>query len=321
MVLKKWDNYEDLQKAKTHSLRITAPAEMEVRIMFDFLKNKKDESTIPEPQLAMELTQEADELMENNDPKRAEKQYKRAFEIYTRLSKEEPDKYRNDLAHCATGLGGCCEAGEKYHDAYDMYMVALELYREGSSDENAESIALVAETGCNIGDTYFFRNKYDKAEEEYKKALDIYIGLMEKEGEKYLEDIAYCYDCLAKSSSGKEEYSRSIEYYEKVIEIYCKLIADHKGNKLDEVNVDYNDELAGVYGDIGYIYSCCKNYDDAEKYYLKAAEIFEKLANVDPENFGDSLASQYADIAALYEDMGKPELAKEYDSRSQGLGI
>ena len=296
-------------------------AATEVRTMFDFLKGKKDEELKADPELALSLSEDGDRLLEDNDAKKAEKQYKKAFDIYTQLNTSEHDKYKSQLAHCASGLGSCYEILEKYSEAYELYLVALDFYKEDISDEKPESIELLADTYCNVGDTFFFRNKYDNSEKEYKEALDLYIKLAGFDSDKYLENIAYCYDCLAKSSSGKEEYSRSIEYYEKVIEIYLKLIADHNGSEFDEISIDYNDELAGVYGDIGYIYSCCKNYDDAEKYYLKAADIFRKLATNDPETFADSLASQYEDLSALYEDMGKQDLAKEYDKKYQNLDI
>ncbi len=287
--------------------------------MFEFLKNKKGDELKIDPQLALELSDEAEDLLEDNEPKKAEKQFRKAFEIYKQLNADEPEKFRSELAHCAAGLGSVYELLEKYNDAYEHYLIALELYKELLSKDNDESSELLAETYCNIGDTYFFRNKYDDSEKEYKNALEIYIELVGKNCDKYLEDVAYCYDCLAKSSSGKEEYSRSIEYYEKVIEIYNKLIADYNGSQADDTSIDYNDELAGVYGDIGYIYSCCKNYEDAENYYLKAAYIFKTLASIDPEEYSESLISQYEDLAALYEDMGKTDLAKEYDKKSQTL--
>ncbi len=61
------------------------------------------------------------------------------------------------------------------------------------------------------------------------------------------------------------------------------------------------------------------NFEDAEKYYLKAAEIYYELAKVDSYEYADSLAEQYEDLSTLYEDMEKPELAKEYKRRAKNV--
>ena len=289
--------------------------------MFDFLKNKKNIPEEPDPAIAAELMAKGESLMEKNEPKKAEKYYSKAMDMYISLFEEDEETYREKAAVCADGLGAVYESLEKYTDAFEQYTLASQLLEEAADAEHPEILEQLADANCNIGDTYFFREMYDDAEKQYNKAMDMYLKLLSSNNEEYLENVAYCYDCLAKSSSGKEDYHISIEHYEKVIEIYEKLVADYKGSPLDGKSISLRDELAGVYGDIGYIHSCIGGYEEAENFYLKAAEIYRELAVNDPDSYSDNLSAQYADLAALYEDMDKPELVREYKKLSQDLDI
>ncbi len=289
--------------------------------MFEFIRNKKNEPLRIDPAYAKELTEQAQSLMERDEPKRALRLYLKAMEIYDTLFGSDPETYRKQTAACADGLGAAYENLEKYSDAYDRYLFSAELLKELADPAHPEEMKDLADAYCNLGDTFFFRNKYDHAEKEYHKALELLYQLVGIDSAAYLEDLAYCFDCLAKSYSGKEDYTHCLEYYDRVIEIYQKLIADHKGSPLDEVYIDLNEELASVYGDIGYIYSCCKKLEQAEDYYLRAASIFRNLAAQDPDHYTESLAAQYEDLAALYDDMNNHELAKEYKKKAQNPDI
>lgn len=291
--------------------------------MFDFLKNrqKDTDNDKADPVYADELIIQADGLVEKGDMKKAEKIYLKALDILIALYEEAPDDYRTAAAKCADSLGSVYENMEKYTDAFEEYSLVAQLLAEKEAENNPDMLEQLADAYCNIGDTYFFRERYDEAEKEYNRAMEIYIRLLNLDGGEYLEDIAYCYDCLAKSCSGKEDYIISIEHYEKVIEIYEKLISDYKGSPLDGESIELHDELAAAYGDIGYICSCIKNYEDAESYYIKAAQIYRDLAVNDHDTYSDSLSSQYADLAALYEDIGNTSSAREYYEKSQNLDI
>lgn len=283
--------------------------------MFEFLKYKKELEEPDSPELAQRLLVKAEELNENDEPKAAEKLCTRAHDILSALYKEEPDKYRSSFAECSSALGSINASLEKYDSAYDMASLACELYSELASDGTDEHMELLADEYGNIGDTFFFRSNYDEAQKQYEKSLEIYSRLSEN-NRKYSEDVAYCYDCIAKAESGKENYTAAIEHYEKIISIYDKLIEENSSAN-EEILRGYKDDIASAYNDIGYAYSCVKDFEDAEQYYLKAAEIYEKLAGDDAYEYIEELASQYDDLAALYEDMDKPDLAKIYRKKAQ----
>lgn len=278
--------------------------------MFDFLKGKKEEDIPADPQTARELCIEAEKLNEEDEPKKAEKLYQKAFSCVYKLYSEEPEKYGFELASCASELGNTQQNLEKYEEAGKMFNIAAEIIDALAVNGDKDLQEAMADIHLSIGDTYFFKDKFDAAETEYLFSLEVYERLEDKFG-GYIEDIAYCHDCLAKSFSGRENYTAAIGSYEKIISVYEKLIADSNGASAEDID-PLKDDLAQAYSDIGYAYSCAKDYEDAEKYYLKAAEIFKKLAASDPEEYTDKLVSQYQDLSVLYSDMKKPEISDEY---------
>ena len=284
-------------------------------ILFDFIKIKKELEEPDSPEFAERIMAQAKEYYENDDFKNAEKLCMRAHHIYSSLYSDVPEQYRENFAACSSLMGSISEGLEKYQEAYDYYQLGCELYEQLSNNDQTFS-ELLADEYSNVGDTLFFRSDYDKALKYYNRSLEIFSKLREKNG-KYAEDIAYCYDCIAKSESGKENYTSAIEYYEKVIEIYNSMLGKLSDSDENEKIKDLRDDLASVYNDTGYMYSCVKDFEDAEKYYLMAAELYKKLASQDAYEYTEELASQYDDLAALYEDMEKPDLAKLYHKKAQ----
>lgn len=289
--------------------------------MFEFLKNKKYTDEPNSPELAQRMQNDAEDLNDNDEPKKALKLCLKAYEIYTEFYSKDSDKFKPSLASCCNTLGNIYNKLDKYDESYVYHNIAQEIYTELSASGDPGYRELLADQYSNIGDTFFFKGNYEAAEENYKKSLEIYTELSESDHDRYDEDVAYCYDCIAKAYGGMENYTSSIEAYEKVIKIYEDLISGDIYDSPDEKEIEYNDGLASAYNDIGYTYSCVKDFEDAEKYYLKAAEIYRILTKIDAYEYSYDLSVQYEDLAALYEDMGKPELASEYEKKAKKLGL
>lgn len=300
--------------------KIYKKAKEDELLMFEFLKNKNNIHEPDSPKLAQRLKNEAEKLNDNDEPKKALKYGMKAYEIYTALYAEDMETYKPFIASCCDILGSIYNKLDKYDESYTYHNIAREMYSDLSADGSAEYRELLADQYSNIGDTFFFMENYQEAETNYKKSLEIYKELADNNYDKYAGDMAYCYDCLAKAYSGNEDYTSSIETYEKVISIYKNLTSDKIYDSPDSKEIEYHEDLASAYNDIGYTYSCIKNYDDAENYYLKAAEIYKILAKIDAYEYSYELSVQYEDLAALYEDMGKPELASEYEKKAKKLG-
>lgn len=288
--------------------------------MFDFLTNKKNADDTDEEANVRELCEEAEKYIGDDEPKKAEKLYLRAFSELKKLYSESPDEYRIEFAECCDDLGETLQTLEKYADACSYYQISAEIYDALSEDGDIRFKELSADSKLNIGDTFFFRDKYEEAEKNYLLALSIYEELYQKEGGGFIEDVAYCHDCLAKAFSGNENYTAAIGSYEKVISTYEKLLADEPDAE-KELQTGRKYDLARACADVGYAYSCTGDLEDAEKYYLRAADLFRELALIDREEYADELISQYQDLSILYSDMKRPELADEYKKKYKNSKI
>lgn len=285
--------------------------------MFERLKMKREIEKPGTPELAEQLLNEARTLEDKKDRRTAEKMCIRACEIYKTLSTDEPERYKGKLAAAYGELGGVYENLEMYDKAMEYHRMAAELLEELAEQNAAEYLEALTDEYCSIGDTHFFNGMYDDADEFYRKSLEITEKLEQANPGMYQENIAYCHDCLAKTHCGRENYTLAVEEYEIIIGIYQKLLDEQHTDELNEITIAYNEELASVYHDIGYTYSCCGDMDDAEKYYQKAAFLYRLLSKNDPDGFAGELADQYDDLAALYEDMNDKSRAKEYRKKAQ----
>lgn len=284
--------------------------------MFEQLKIKKELEKPGTLELADQLLEEAKELKGKKEQKTAEKMCIRAYEIYNTLNTNEPGMYKDKLAVCCSELGDVYENMEMYDKAREYHSMAAEIYEEMAENKTPEFFEALSDEYCSIGDTHFFNKMYDEADEFYRKALDIVEKLEKEYPGMYIENIAYCHDCLAKNHCGRENYTLAVEEYEYIIGIYQKLLDEQHTDELNELTIAYNEELASVYNDIGYTYSCCKDMEDAEKYYQKAAFLYRLLTKNDPDTYATILADQYSDLAVLYEDMNDKYRAKEYRKKA-----
>ena len=292
--------------------------------MFEFMKTKKTVEVNGDPELAEKRFREANEQMENEEEKKAERLYHEAVEIFSVLYDEDKERYRKEYTKCCMAFGECLFGLEKYTEAFEVFELADRLFIGFPDVDSTPVREKRAENYCNIGDSCFFRGKYEDALRNYDNALDIYEKLSNEFPEKYLSDIAYCYDCMAKGKSGLEDFPAAVEYYNRVIEICADLAAasdQEKGDGAEENRRSCYEDLAVAYSDIGYTYSCMSDLEETERYYLMAADIFKKLAVEDRDDYIDFLMNQYADLSALYADMDRPDLKKQYSELSKKRDI
>ncbi len=275
-----------------------------------------------DPELAARLEAEGRSLSAEGESRRAERLLHRAAEIYRLLMSSDPEAYELKAAVCYNLAGTEQEFLKKYEDARRYYQMAVDLLERSSRKQEPAVTEQLADEYSNIGDTFFYKSKYADAKKYYQLALGLYAEL-EKTGEDtYKEDVAYSLDSLAKVHVGEKEYVKAMELYQKAIGIYEGLLASQTQVEMPEDKAlieNYSSELADEYISLGYVFSCVKDYEDAEEYYKKAAELYERLAKVNPGEFVDILASHYEDMAALYEDMKQPDLEELYLDKAQRL--
>ena len=80
-----------------------------------------------------------------------------------------------------------------------------------------------------------------------------------------------------------------------------------------EKNADaYEPDLAGSYNNAGSLYSDQGQSDKAEKYYLDAIEIYERLVEKNADAYEPDLAMSYNNTGIFYAVHGQPKKAEKY---------
>ena len=96
-------------------------------------------------------------------------------------------------------------------------------------------------------------------------------------------------------------YSQGIKVAKKLIWYYSD-----PDNKVDEY------DLGRLYNLLGLLYKAQNKPEKAEKYYLTAIEIYERLVKKNAEAYEPSLATSYNSAGAFYDDQNQPEKAEKY---------
>lgn len=69
----------------------------------------------------------------------------------------------------------------------------------------------------------------------------------------------------------------------------------------------YEPDLAGIQNNLGILYKDTQRYEDSEKMYLSAMEIYRRLAAVNPQVYEPDLAMAQSNLGTLYKDTRRYE--------------
>ena len=245
-------------------------------------------------------------MIELDDYINAEKHYLSALEICECLVKEDPEKYREDLALTHNNLGALYADLNQNDKAERYYLRAVEI-RERLAKENPEKYREdLATTYNNLGVLYGNLEQYDKAEEYGLRALEIYEWLAKGNPEKYSGELAKTYNNLGVLYDNLEQ--KVGKYYSRALEIYERLAKENPEK--------YSGELAATYNNLGVLYHNFEQYDKAEKYYSRALEIRARLAKENPAKYRGDLAATYSNLGVLYRKLEQYGKAEEYGLRA-----
>ena len=243
-------------------------------------------------------------MNELDDYINAEKYCLRSLEIYECLAKENPEKYREDLATTYYNLGVLYRDLNKYDKTEKYCLRALEIY-EHLTKENPEKYREdLATTYNNLGVLYRDLNQYDKAEEYCLHAFEIFACLAKENPAKYREDLAETYNDLAGVYDGLGQSDKAEEYERQAMDIY-ECLAKENPSK-------HSKDLAVVYNNSGSFYNELKQYDKAEKDYMRAVEIMESLAKENSAKNSRGLAVTYSNLGNLYSNLEQYDKAEKY---------
>ena len=99
----------------------------------------------------------------------------------------------------------------------------------------------------------------------------------------------------------QNDYTKAIKVAEKLNRYYSD-----PDNKVDEY------DLGRLYNLLGMLYHSQNKPDKAEKYYLDAIEIYERLAKKNADAYEPALAASYNNVGAFYDDQNQPDKVEKY---------
>lgn len=135
----------------------------------------------------------------------------------------------------------------------------------------------------------------DKSMEYARKAI---AGIDENE---HFNALLNMYEALGVGYYKKSRYDSAYFYYDKALDIARRM---KKHAKYAEKTID--DNVSGLYGQMGNLYNIQGLYHEAIDYYTRALEIFTKYG------WKESMAIAYINIGELYKSMDNYEQAKAY---------
>ena len=220
--------------------------------------------------------------------------YDIVIDMYTNLGDNTQVSYAlNNKANSLRSLG-------RYNECLEVHMKSLKLKEEiGDTEES------IAASHWNIGNIQGDIGNYDISNEYYKKAKAVYEKL------NLIDDLSSVNMNLAINLKGQKEYEEAKALMLAEVSYYIKQ--------------NYNNDLAGAYDNIGWIYAQQDSLDLAEDYYKKSLAISEKygeksLIGLNLRHLGELYNKKEEYRQALRYMKGALQNAEETGTRKKKIG-
>ncbi len=293
-----WYDYVLLLKEQNQTKKAITKAE---ELYLKYLENINN---INEIKLAELLTYIGLLHIDENNFTKAENYCLQAVKIYEKLTNQNTDKYKKQLAECYYALAtfyyyqvsqDTTDDESFYRDAlskseeYDVKALNL---RQQLADENPQKYnSILAQSYNGISLFYEKQRQFDKAKECHLRAIEIAEAVAKEIPDKNQSDLSKFYYTMGRFSVGQADYFAAENYLIKSVKIREKLTKENPRR--------YIADLAKSYSDTGILYKKLNHHDKAEEYYKKAIEIREQLASENPERYNCYLVISYNLYAEL----------------------
>ncbi|WP_157957286.1 tetratricopeptide repeat protein [Winogradskyella tangerina] len=201
--------------------------------------------------------------------------YDKVIELYTELNdKAQVSAAMNNKANSLRSLG-------RYNECLEVHMKSLKLKEEiGDTEES------IAASYWNIGNIQGDIENFEISNEYYNKALAIYMKL------DLEDDIMNVKTNMAINLKGQKEYEDAKELFHQIEPYFVKK--------------NYNNDLAGLYDNVGWILAQQDSLALAEDYYLKSLEISQQYGET------SLIGLNYRHLGELYNIKGEYRKALRY---------
>ena len=260
----------DFEKARRHYEEV-------LQALRELAKQNPEEY---KPDVATTLNNLGSLLRATNDLKKAQDYYEEALQIRRELREKNPEAYKPNVATTLNNLGNLLNDTNNFKQAQDYYEEALQKRRE-LMEKNPETYKPnVAVSLNNLGNLLRDTNDLKQAQDYYEEALQISRELMEKDPETYKPNVAASLNnlgILLSDTNDLKQLKQAQDYYEEALQIRRELM---------EKNPEaYEPDVAMTLQNLTILYLGLGKKEDAEKAYLEAHEIYQKLASRHPATY------------------------------------
>ncbi|MDH5560550.1 MAG: tetratricopeptide repeat protein [Deltaproteobacteria bacterium] len=228
----------------------------------------------------------------------------KAFELYEKLSKNQPEKYEPDLAMSYNNLGNCYAGLGRYQEALEASIKAYELYEKLAETQPEAYEPDLAMSLINLGNCYSNLGQYDKALEANSEAVERYKKLAETQPDAFEFNLAKSYNNLRNSYAGLGQHEKALEAISEAVNLFEKLAKTQPEAIMPDLAMSYNN--------LGICYSELGRHQEALDVSLKAFKIREKLAKAQPEAYEPDLAMSYGTLGRIYLGLEQPKEASDH---------
>ncbi len=281
----------------------------------------------------------------NSNVKLAIKHHKEALGIFTKAEEKNPKTFTLHLANTHYSYGDACYFKKDFFMAKKQYKEAITVYE--SIKENPSTQPLIANAYYNLGNIYTDEDNVFDARNNYLKALKIFRLLAEEQPKAYKSLVAATFNNLAVTAKTMYKYTDAITYYENALKEYEILITRDRNTFLPfyaatlnsigiiyteqhEIKDDYASE--GLSGFSGFGALSADNVKDEKKekasqfqkekavaYYSQAVEIYNELADQEPETYTHYVATCLHNLGVLHDEKEDYKIAEEYYEKALKL--
>ncbi len=260
--------------------------------------------------------------------------YQKALKLLNSMEKQSPIQEQNK-AEIQYNLADLLYQAGQLRQAKNAYLEALKFYEK---NENFDE--LTARIYFQLANVYMDQHNMYDSQRYFIKAMRIFDALSQENPTYYLPLLASVYNNLAVVAKTMYKYDDAAGYYKRTLKVYEQLLdIDRKtylpfyANTLNGLGIVYTEQMevrddydsGGLSGFSGVgIFSTNaikeeekeKNrqyrLQQAETYFKRALLLYREMAVDDPEKYKHYIANVLHNLAVLYDENKKFEMAQVY---------
>ena len=215
-----------------------------------------------------------------------------ALGIFDKLETGSSDEAQIKKGQALMTQGLTYRKSNRYKESERCYQEALEIHRT-IAKTNPNNEVEVARTLHNYGNLCLDTKRYKESEAMYKEGMEIYERLAKANPQAYEIKLASIMSNLANLYQQTDRLKESEKLYHKALEMERRLLPTNP--KLCEP------ELALTLSNLGSLHLNYSNrYTEAVPPLEEAFEIYKRLAQLEPESYGEKLSISKFNLANVY---------------------